>query len=326
MVLSIQISTEDWNNYILKSIINSNNLTTQQSTNMLSQFINDIINNNINPSQYKNDISQIIQKLTSFGSELSLNNLLNLTIETTDQSIINRVILIDIINQFYKIDWINEIDKIIKYKDRKKLFNNHIKNKYNLLYQSSTIILPLKNIEDSYIKIANKSWDDNYINFIQSLLVDYWNWNWLSSNPNITMDMVLSYPKLPWNWHDLSTNPNITMDMVLSHPELPWNWFGLSSNPNITLDMILTNNMEDLNWYDLSENPNITLEMILSHPELYWDWEELSRNSMKTGKEKFIEEKVNELKVIDKFKLISKDDNLFPNVIANIIIEYLYFV
>ncbi len=71
-----------------KSIINSNNLTTQQSTNMLSQFINDIMNNNINPSQFNNDISQIIQKLTSFGSELSLNNLLNLTIETTDQSIL----------------------------------------------------------------------------------------------------------------------------------------------------------------------------------------------------------------------------------------------
>jgi hypothetical protein len=46
------------------------------------------MNNNINPSQFNNDISQIIQKLTSFGSELSLNNLLNLTIETTDQSII----------------------------------------------------------------------------------------------------------------------------------------------------------------------------------------------------------------------------------------------
>jgi hypothetical protein len=88
------------------------------------------------------------------------------------------------------------------------------------LYQSSTIILPLKNIEDSYLKIANKSWDDNYINFIQSLLVD--DLNWLSSNPNITMDIVKSNPKLPWNFQSLSQNPNITMEIILSRDVKNW--------------------------------------------------------------------------------------------------------
>ena len=41
----------------------------------------------------------------------------------------------------------------------------------------------------------------------------------------------------PWNWGYLSSNPNITVDIVLAHPDIPWNWVGLSRNPNITFDI-----------------------------------------------------------------------------------------
>ena len=44
---------------------------------------------------------------------------------------------------------------------------------------------------------------------------------------------------------------------------------------------------------------------------------------MKNGKEKYIKEKVYELKLIDQFKFISYINNLFPDVIADIIIEYI---
>jgi hypothetical protein len=86
--------------------------------------------------------------------------------------------------------------------------------------------------------------------------------------------------------------------MVLSHPELPWSYLLLSKNPNITMDMVL------------------------SHPDIPWDWRWLSENNMKKGKEKYIREKVYELKLIDEFKLISHRNNLFPKVIEDIIIEY----
>jgi hypothetical protein len=79
--------------------------------------------------------------------------------------------------------------------ENEMLFNINIKNKYNLLYQSSNILLPLKNVEDKYLKIANKSWNDKYINFIKSDKSNKdFNWGDLSENPNITMDMVLSQP------------------------------------------------------------------------------------------------------------------------------------
>jgi hypothetical protein len=40
---------------------------------------------------------------------------------------------------------------------------------------------------------------------------------------------------LPWRWIYLSSNPNITWDIVEANPDKPWNWGGLSKNPNIIL-------------------------------------------------------------------------------------------
>jgi hypothetical protein len=169
-----------------------------------------------------------------------------------------------------------------------------------------------KNLQSKYLQIVNKSWDDTYINFILSHPDKPWDWGYLSRNPNITIDMVLSHPDLPWNWESLSSNPNITMDMVLSHPDLPWDWGWLSRNPNITMEMVLSHPNKPWKWFELSMNPNIP-----------WSWGILlCSNNMKKGKEKYIIEKLYELKVIDEFKLINQINNLFPDVIADIIIGY----
>jgi len=37
-------------------------------------------------------------------------------------------------------------------------------------------------------------------------------------------------PDKPWDWGYLSTNPNITFDIVLAHPDKPWSWGSLSKN------------------------------------------------------------------------------------------------
>jgi len=58
-----------------------------------------------------------------------------------------------------------------------------------------------------------------------------WNWYGLSSNPNISWEIVCSNPDKPWDWYELSMNPNITLEIVCSNPDKPWNWYGLSKNP-----------------------------------------------------------------------------------------------
>jgi hypothetical protein len=45
---------------------------------------------------------------------------------------------------------------------------------------------------------------------------------------------------------------------------------------------------------------------------------------MSKGKERYINNKINELKFTDEFKLISQSNKLFVNVIEDIIIKYLF--
>jgi hypothetical protein len=65
-----------------------------------------------------------------------------------------------------------------------------------------------------------------------------WNWNYISCNPNITMDIIEKYPNKPWNWNNISFNHNITIDNIEKYPEKPWNWNNISFNHNITIDNI----------------------------------------------------------------------------------------
>ena len=46
------------------------------------------------------------------------------------------------------------------------------------------------------------------------------NWNGISRNPNITMDIIEKY----------SDNPNITMDIIQDNPDKSWNWIFISLN------------------------------------------------------------------------------------------------
>ena len=74
----------------------------------------------------------------------------------------------------------------------------------------------------------------------------------------------------------------------------------------------------------LSENPNITMFDVLAFPKNNWDWAGLSINNMRKGKERYINNKINELKFVNEFKFISKSNKLFTNVIEDIILHYLF--
>jgi len=169
----MSISIDNWNNYIQQSkdIMNSPNITKEQLANILSQFIYDIINNNFeNINELEVNIYQVIQKLTSLNSELSVNYLLDLTDETFEKSINNRIILMDILGEFYDINWINEINEI------KGFLNDEINNKYSFLMNN---VLLSEEFDDLYKKIINnydvrilKSYDDEFIKKFRKFLID----------------------------------------------------------------------------------------------------------------------------------------------------------
>jgi hypothetical protein len=72
------------------------------------------------------------------------------------------------------------------------------------------------------------------------------------------MEMINSpsesaYPDKPWDWEGISHNPNLTMEMILEHLDKPWNWNGISKNPNLTMEFI-EKNIEKINFQHLSSN------------------------------------------------------------------------
>ena len=58
-----------------------------------------------------------------------------------------------------------------------------------------------------------------------------WNWDGISSNPNITWDIIIrDNPDKPWNWYEISRNPNITWDIIQNNPEKLWDFYYISDN------------------------------------------------------------------------------------------------
>lgn len=114
-----------------------------------------------------------------------------------------------------------------------------------------------------------------------------WDWVSIGRNINITFQDVLrnsiKHPALLRNWSfmaGLSSNPNITLDIVLDNLNYCWNYSNMSSNSSFTMqdiELLYTiEKIEDLSH--LSWNPNITTEYILDHPEIDWSFKTLSGN------------------------------------------------
>ena len=91
---------------------------------------------------------------------------------------------------------------------------------------------------------------------------------------------IANHSEKPWDYGILSSNPNITWDMVKTHPDKEWNYSSFSYNPNITWDIIQANPDKPWNYYYVSSNPNITWDIVEANPDKPWDYEALSRNQM----------------------------------------------
>ena len=93
------------------------------------------------------------------------------------------------------------------------------------------MILTRKHRTKQFREQVEHEWKEKFWKFIENLPEKSWDWNGLSENPNITFDIVQSYPEQPWKWgmYGLSENPNITFDIVLAHPDKSWDWISLSN-------------------------------------------------------------------------------------------------
>ena len=74
------------------------------------------------------------------------------------------------------------------------------------------------------------NWSKHFFRFIKKHYDKPWDWEILSSNPNITWDIVEATPDKQWDWFALSENPNITIEIIQQIPDKYWSWGALSRN------------------------------------------------------------------------------------------------
>jgi hypothetical protein len=122
------------------------------------------------------------------------------------------------------------------------------------------------------------TWDIIYNN-LSSGENAYWNWSYVSMNPNININTILSNPELPWDWDCVSMNPSISLDDILENSELKWNWDYVSHNPSVTIREIMkkmgdTFVNKNWDWYKLTSKEDITWEFVQKIPKniFYINW------------------------------------------------------
>ena len=130
------------------------------------------------------------------------------------------------------------------------------------------------NLESFFTSRNSKYMNINYILNHPELS---WNWNFVSHNLSVTMEVVLLNLDKPWHWGRLSSHPNITMSDIESHLYLSWEWEQISMNPNLTFAMIDEHNIV-WDWLGISENIHLTVDLLYKAECRYeWEFEHMSR-------------------------------------------------
>ena len=77
-----------------------------------------------------------------------------------------------------------------------------------------------KELKQYYNNLFNIEW----CNMIQNNLNIPLDWDNISSNPNITYQLIDANPNKSWDWFWISKNPNITWDIIINNLDKPWDW------------------------------------------------------------------------------------------------------
>lgn len=129
------------------------------------------------------------------------------------------------------------------------------------------------------------------------------------SNPLLTIEILEdSFIESEYNFDGLSSNPNLTHEFITKHSDKQWNFQKLSSNPCLTLEMLDIDFIE----YDyslVSSNPSLTIEMYLKNPNVFNHQNLMTNPAMNL---EFL--KVIDIDKID-FNILSSNQNLTYDIV-----------
>lgn len=143
-----------------------------------------------------------------------------------------------------------------------------------------------------------------------TIIINYndgkFNWPLLSSNPAITLEMILAHPEFPWDWCYISSNPNLTVQYLQSSSlssspgggRRVWDSEYLSCNPNLPADFIFNsrNDADEtkrfLAFDYFCDNPNLTVQLIAENLDQPWEWNTFSQNDFAFDKDSLAHKEV----------------------------------
>ena len=104
----------------------------------------------------------------------------------------------------------------------------------------------------------------------------FWDWEYLTTNKNITTKVIEEYINMPWNWDVMGCNPNINMEFVEKHIDKPWSWLNLSECINCSeIDKYINFPWD---WEAVSANSTLTIEFIDKYPTIPYNWDDICSN------------------------------------------------
>lgn len=97
----------------------------------------------------------------------------------------------------------------------------------------------------------------------------------LSSNPNISWNIIENNLDKPWDWENISCNLNINIDILKNNLDKPWNWDNLSRYINFKNNDDFVQFLDlnkSINWDIISDNQSLTVNIINNNLYKPWEW------------------------------------------------------
>ena len=114
------------------------------------------------------------------------------------------------------------------------------------------------------------NWNQYWFDFILKH-EDKVHWNYISRNPNLTLEFIEKYPNKPWNWgrFGISSNRNLTLEWIEKYPNKHWEWKDIYNNSKLSLhdiEMLIEKNnspstkmtLEEFNKCEKDDEGNVT--------------------------------------------------------------------
>lgn len=161
---------------------------------------------------------------------------------------------------------------------------------------------------------------------------EYLNWNEISKNKNITMEIIEEYsnnlphlsnkPNLPWNYWFVSQNPNLTVEFVLNRPTYSWNYREIFRNPNFCFNYNFRKIIYGYHTILLELTPShpcLTIDYIKQKNDKSWHCGEILNHDFSYDKQSYIEMSIVKLLLITlmEYHMENYKGELAEKIIAN---------